>query len=99
MVFSDGLVLSRLADGVIFIVWGGMTGRDNIKKSVQAINGVNGRILGIVLNNIDLTSKTSYYYYHPYYNYHYYYGEKGEEKMRKKATKHQTKEKGDAETV
>jgi len=28
----------------------------------------------IVLNNIDLTSKNSYYYYHPYYNYHYYYG-------------------------
>jgi capsular exopolysaccharide synthesis family protein len=84
MVFSDGLVLSRLADGVIFVVWGAMTGRDNIKKSVQAISGVNSRILGIVLNNIDLTSKSSYYYYHPYYNYHYYYGEKGEEKMAKK---------------
>jgi capsular exopolysaccharide synthesis family protein len=79
MVFSDGLVLSRLADGVVFVVWGGTTGRDNIKKSVQAIKGVSNRILGIVLNNIDLTSKNSYYYYHPYYNYHYYYGEKEKE--------------------
>jgi len=82
MVFSDGLVLSRLADGVIFVVWGGTTGRDNIKKSVQAIKGVNSRILGIVLNNIDLTSKNSSYYYHPYYNYHYYYGEKDAEKKK-----------------
>lgn len=88
MVFSDGLVLSRQADGVIFVVWGGMTGRDNIKKSVRAISGVNGRILGVVLNNIDLTSKSSYYYYHPYYNYHYYYGEKdGDKKKEEKRSK------------
>jgi capsular exopolysaccharide synthesis family protein len=86
MVFSDGLVLSRIADGVVFVVWGGTTGRDNIKKSVQAIAGVNSRILGIVLNNIDLTSKNAYYYYHPYYNYHYDYGEKDAEKKADKRT-------------
>jgi succinoglycan biosynthesis transport protein ExoP len=66
MVFSDSLVLSRLAQGVVFVVHGGRTGRDLIKKSAQGITGVNGRILGIVLNNIDLTARNSYYY-NPYY--------------------------------
>ena len=49
LVFSDPLVLSRLADGVVFVVHGGATPRDAIKKTTQAIKGVGGRILGIVL--------------------------------------------------
>ena len=77
MAFSDCLVLSRIADGVVYVVWGGETGRDNIKKALQSIKGVGGRILGIVINNMDLSKRSSYYYYyqyHPYYNY--YYGDK-----------------------
>jgi Mrp family chromosome partitioning ATPase len=43
---------------------------------------VQGRILGVVLNNVDMSKQSSYYYYHPYYNY--YYGEKGIGKQRDK---------------
>jgi Mrp family chromosome partitioning ATPase len=75
MAFSDPLVLSRLADGVAFVVWGGMTSRDLIKKTIHSITAVNSRIVGVVLNNVDMTTR-AYSYYHPYY--HYYYGEKGE---------------------
>jgi len=80
MAFSDSLVLSRIADGVIFVVWGGMTGRDLIKKSTQSITGMNGRILGVVLNNISMSAK-HHYYYNPYYA-SYYAGE--EDKKREK---------------
>ena len=77
MAFSDCLVLSRLADGVVFVVWGGETSRDNIIKTVHTIQGVGARILGAVLNNVDFSrNSSSYYYYHPYYDY--YYGEKNE---------------------
>jgi Mrp family chromosome partitioning ATPase len=44
--------------------------------------GVGGKILGVVLNNIDLSRKSAYYYYHPYYDYYY-----GEKKTGKKAGK------------
>lgn len=72
MAFSDCLVLSRLADGVVFVVWGGETGRENIKKTVHSIQGVGARILGAVLNNVDFSRNSStYYYYHPYYDYYY----------------------------
>jgi polysaccharide biosynthesis transport protein len=75
MAFSDCLVLSRLADGVVFVVWGGETGKENIRKTVQSLQGVGARILGTVLNNVDFSrNSSSYYYYHPYYDY--YYGEK-----------------------
>jgi capsular exopolysaccharide synthesis family protein len=87
MAFSDCLVLSRLADGVVFVIWGGETSRDNIIKTVHSIQGVGARILGAVLNNVDFSrSSSSYYYYHPYYDY--YYGEKDGVMKGKKKEKH-----------
>ncbi len=73
MAFSDALVLSRLADGVVFVVWGNTTSRNHIRTSTQAIKNASGNVIGVVLNNVDMSSR-SYSYYHPYY--HYYYGEK-----------------------
>lgn len=66
-VFSDSLILSSFADGVVFVVWGGITGRDVIKKSIQSLKSANTKILGIVLNNLSMTKKTHYDYYR-YYN-------------------------------
>lgn len=79
LAFSDPLVLANLADGVILVVWGGKTPRDLIQKAVQLVKGINARILGVVLNKID-TTKRSYYYY-PYYSY---YDKERKSKKRKK---------------
>ena len=68
LAFSDALVLSRLADGVIMVVWGGKTPRDLVKQSLDSLKGVGARILGIALNKIDIAGRTNYYY--PY-NYSY----------------------------
>lgn len=68
LAFSDALVLSRLADGVIMVVWGGETERDKVTRSVEALKGAGAKILGIVLNKLDTAKMSSYYYpYHSYY--------------------------------
>jgi capsular exopolysaccharide synthesis family protein len=80
-VFSDGLVLSQMADGVIMVVWGGNTPRPLVQQSVEALRGVKANIMGVVLNKID-TSKRTDYYYSPYYAY--YYSDKKGKKGRKR---------------
>jgi succinoglycan biosynthesis transport protein ExoP len=71
LAFSDALVLSRLADGTLFVIWGGVTRRDAVRKTVQAIQGVNGKVLGVVLNNVSASWKSSSYEYNPYYDHYY----------------------------
>ncbi|MBI3756325.1 MAG: capsular biosynthesis protein, partial [Deltaproteobacteria bacterium] len=62
------LTLSRLADGVIMVIWGGVTGRDIIRKANQSLAGVNAKITGVALNNINMAKLSSYQYYYPYYH-------------------------------
>jgi succinoglycan biosynthesis transport protein ExoP len=75
LAFSDPLVLSRMADGVLLVVWGGVTSRDSIRKTTQAIAGINGKIIGVVLNNLSASWKSSSYPYYPYYDHYYGTGE------------------------
>ncbi|MFH1075483.1 MAG: polysaccharide biosynthesis tyrosine autokinase [Pseudomonadota bacterium] len=68
MAVSDSRVLSSLADGVVLVIWGGVTSRDVISKASQLLTSVNSKIMGIILNNISLTKgRYSYYNYYPYY--------------------------------
>ncbi len=83
LAFSDALVLSRLADGAMFVVWGGVTGRDAIRKATQAISGVNGKIIGVVLNNVSASWTSSSYGYYPYYD-HYYGADEDKNKKRER---------------
>ena len=68
MAFSDSLVLSRLADGVIMVAWGAKTPRVTIIKAADSLKGVGARILGLVLNKIDTARHSSYAYYSYYYS-------------------------------
>jgi polysaccharide biosynthesis transport protein len=68
LAFSDPLVLANLADGVVMVIWGGKTPRDLIQKAIHPLKGIDARILGVVLNKIDTTRKS--YYYYPYYSYY-----------------------------
>lgn len=67
MAVSDPLILSRLADGVVLVAWGGVTVRDIIMKANQSLAGVNAKVLGVVLNKVVVTKNNSYQYYYPYY--------------------------------
>jgi capsular exopolysaccharide synthesis family protein len=85
LAFSDPLVLSRLADGVVFVVLAGVTPRDSIKKSVQGVKAVNSKIVGVVLNNVASVWRSSSYYYYPYYDYNYGNEEKTVKKRKKQS--------------
>jgi len=68
---TDAVVLSKAADGVIMVVRSGDTPREIVKNGLNQLKSVNARVLGVVLNGVDM-NREGYYYYQYYY---YYYGE------------------------
>lgn len=70
---ADSMVLSNLVDGVIFVIRSGVTRLDLAKRAKERLVGVNGTILGSVVNAIDLGDRRSGYYYSYYRRYSQYY--------------------------
>jgi capsular exopolysaccharide synthesis family protein len=62
---ADALIVSSLVDGVVFVVDAKTTSRTVAKKAVQALEKVNAKILGVVLNRVQKKA-ADYYYYHYY---------------------------------
>ena len=74
---ADPLILSAMADGAVLVAKASQTTRDAAARTVRALNEVNARMLGTILNDVDLESKSYGYYYYQYYQrYGYYYGER-----------------------
>jgi capsular exopolysaccharide synthesis family protein len=73
--FTDGVLLSSLADGVLLVVHGGAASRHAVRRARQLLTDVGAKIFGVVLNNVAV-SRHDYYYYR---NYHHYYGESEDE--------------------
>lgn len=67
MPVSDSIGLSTMVDGVV-IVAGGETSRKLIMETCGRLNHVGARILGVVLNRVDITGGS----YHRYDHYSYY---------------------------
>jgi succinoglycan biosynthesis transport protein ExoP len=75
--FADSIILSTVVDGVILVVLSGKTSRIALQHAKDALFQVNAKILGVVLNRVNiLHSEYSDYYY----RYYYYYGESGKKK-------------------
>ncbi|ODS30690.1 MAG: Succinoglycan biosynthesis transport protein [Candidatus Scalindua rubra] len=83
MSVTDATILARLTDASLLLVKTGETNRDAVKRSIAQFNDINAKVLGVVMNNVDL-SKGSYYYHYYQYYYRYGYGEEEEKKGRKK---------------
>lgn len=79
---TDPVILSRFVEGVVLVVKVGQTARERVSNSVRLLRDVQARVLGAVLNDINI-GKNGYYYYYQYYHY---YGEDGDRK--KKRSKH-----------
>ena len=75
--FSDSIILSISVDGVILVVAGGKTPRETLQRAKETLRQVNAKILGVVINRVDMR-RSGYGYY--YYRYPYYYQEKGKKK-------------------
>ncbi len=71
--FADSIILSTYVDGVLLVVSGGKTSRETLKRAKEAIQQVNAKILGVVINRVNVR-RNDYGYY--YYRYPYYYDRK-----------------------
>jgi len=71
---ADTAILANMVDGAIDIVRASFQNIDLILRGRQRLNEVKARIIGVILNNVNVKKEDSYYYYH------YYYAEKEEKK-------------------
>lgn len=83
---TDAAILSTRVDGVIMVVASGFVNRREVQRAITLLRNVNARILGVLLNGLDIKKiYGSYYYYFHYYQYYYYYGSDKKERRRRKA--------------
>ena len=75
---TDARILSRLVDGIIFVLNGNKANRDVSRKALSFLSEVNDKILGVVINDVDFSKDK--YYYHYYYQYYYHYSDKEPDK-------------------
>ncbi len=66
--FTDGVLIASMVDGVILVVHAGQSSRQVVRRSRQLLQEIGAKILGVVLNNVNLNSKDNYYYYQSYYH-------------------------------
>jgi len=66
--------LANMVDGVIDVIRASYQNIDLILRGRQRLTEVKARIIGVILNNVNVKKEDSYYYYH------YYYAEKEEKK-------------------
>jgi Mrp family chromosome partitioning ATPase len=69
---GDGVALAAQAEGVIIVVQVGKVPHEVIRRAVDQIEAVKARIVGVLLNSVDLRRDGYGYSYYRYY--HAYYG-------------------------
>ena len=87
---TDSIVLSRLVEGIILVVGAGSSSRNGVARAVELLKEVDARIVGAVLNNLNVEKERYYYsryYYYDYGKYGYGYGNNGDRKKKKKKRK------------
>ena len=60
---TDAAVLSTIAGGTVVVVGAGRVDRDHLAKSLQSLDAVKSRVLGLVLNLIPTKGSDAYYNY------------------------------------
>jgi len=71
---TDALVLSPKVDGVVMVVRGGETPREAVRRASEHLNQVGAKILGVMINDVDIRKSEYRYYYKYYYDSKYYSG-------------------------
>ena len=67
---SDASVLANLADMTMIVVQHRKLPRHMLMRVKQGVENVGGKVVGVVLNNVDLRSDAQYQYYTSYYTYY-----------------------------
>jgi capsular exopolysaccharide synthesis family protein len=61
---TDPVILSAEVDSVILVVRSGKTPKDALQRAEDLLFQVNARVMGVILNAVNLASPGNYYYYH-----------------------------------
>jgi capsular exopolysaccharide synthesis family protein len=65
LAIADTPVLCPLVDGVVLVVSAEQSPRPAVQRSLDQIQGVGGKVTGVVLNRVDMRRNS--YYYQQYY--------------------------------
>lgn len=60
---TDAVVLSPRADAVVLVIRSGQTTKQALRRARDILAQVNAKVVGVLLNAVDLTSPDYYYYY------------------------------------
>jgi succinoglycan biosynthesis transport protein ExoP len=73
LAMADTPVLASLVDGLVLVMAAEVTSRPSIQRAVDQLQKVNGKIIGVVLNKVNLERNSYYYsqYYGEYYRSYY----------------------------
>jgi polysaccharide biosynthesis transport protein len=74
---TDAVVLSPRADAVVLVIRSGKTTKQALRRSRDILAQVNAKVVGVLLNAVDLSSPDYYYYYEYQGKYAGYYQEGG----------------------
>lgn len=78
---ADGALIASLCDGALLVVRSGMTSKRLVRQSLQQLERVHCRLLGMVLNRVETKSRAYQKYYGKYSSYYGdYYGGHAAEK-------------------
>jgi capsular exopolysaccharide synthesis family protein len=77
---TDSVILSRYVDGVVFVVKGGATPRKVARDAKNRLINVGARMIGVILNDVDVNNGDYYYYNRYYYSYYHKDGAAGQAK-------------------
>ncbi|HUJ32842.1 MAG TPA: polysaccharide biosynthesis tyrosine autokinase [Candidatus Acidoferrum sp.] len=64
---ADSRILATLVEGVVLVIKGGETPRELARRAQAYASDVGARVIGVVLNNVDL-HREEYYYQHYHYD-------------------------------
>ena len=67
--FTDGVLLASMSDGVILVIHANECSRKVVQRSRQSLTDVGAKVLGVVLNRVNLRSPDYYYGSHYYTDY------------------------------
>lgn len=66
---ADSVLLASMVDGVVMVVAAGQTTRDSIKNCIRRLDQVHANLLGVAMNQVDLSSPDYSDFRSDYYNY------------------------------
>lgn len=73
-VVTDATILSQITDGTILVIKASKTTKDSARRAARQLVDINANLLGVVLNDLDLSDEgyyrqQKYYYYYKGYEY------------------------------